>query len=75
MFTEISNCIERYQKEPCNQASIAELCQFRLQVANQFSNLLEHQLESAYTSYMGQAHKMLVNSGIKNEPIIKTESK
>lgn len=73
LLCQIHNCTNQYQKDPTNQSTLANLRQARLKIANQWLGLPLDKLESAYISDLGKVHKILLNSGIEDEPLVDVE--
>jgi predicted O-linked N-acetylglucosamine transferase (SPINDLY family) len=68
------NIIEHYQQSSPNRTSVIyTLRQVRKQVAEFWLNTPEEQLENTYSSDVGKIHQMLLNSGIKDEPLTDIE--
>jgi predicted O-linked N-acetylglucosamine transferase (SPINDLY family)/SAM-dependent methyltransferase len=64
---------ENYHKNPGESSALEDLRLRRKQVADFWLNLAGDQLESAYLGDVGEAHRILLNSGIKNEQFTNTE--
>jgi len=64
---------ENYHKNPGESSALEDLRLRRKQVADFWLNLSGDQLESAYLGDVGEAHRILLNSGIKNEQLTNTE--
>ena len=58
---------------PVEPATLTHLQQTRQQLAQQWLNTPEEQLQSAYLGELGTAHKALLNSGIKHQAITPDE--
>ncbi|MEG4248440.1 glycosyltransferase [Microcoleus sp. Pol10D4] len=69
---ELSALLEQYNKFPSKQPLLA-LRPYRQQLAEYWLNFPSKKLESAYSKDMGKAHKLLLNSGIKNETLTEEE--
>ncbi|HLO48602.1 MAG TPA: glycosyltransferase [Kamptonema sp.] len=67
LLGELSKLIEQYRKSPTNQSNLTRLRQIRQQIAQKWLTLPADRLESAYLGEMGKAHKLLIESGIKND--------
>lgn len=65
---ELHSCADKYQKDPSNQSVLVSLQQFRQEVAQKCLSLPPAQLESMYLGELGKAHKILLDSGVKNQP-------
>ncbi|OCR02796.1 glycosyl transferase family 2 [Oscillatoriales cyanobacterium USR001] len=72
-LSELSKTVEQYRKSPTNQSTLNSLRQNRYRIAQKCLNLPESQLESAYHGELGKAHKMILESGIKNEALTEEE--
>ncbi len=66
---------ENYHKNLGENSAIQDLRFSRKKVAECWLNLGESELESAYLGELGEAHRILLNSEIKNEPLTDTEQK
>ncbi|HAJ59644.1 MAG TPA: hypothetical protein DCP31_10545 [Cyanobacteria bacterium UBA8543] len=71
--TMVADSLDQYQSNSFNQSSITNLVQERGQLAYQLLNLSEEQLISAYLGNLGEAHKKLMNSGIKDQKLTEHE--
>lgn len=71
--TEVSNCVEQYHQNSTSQLALKNLREARNQVAKQWLDWPSEQLPRAYWHDLGMAHRMLANSGIKDEPFTETE--
>ncbi len=65
--------IQEYQKDPSNPLASANLRQLRHQVATEFLSLPASQLESLYIGKSGKKYQVLLNVGLKNEPMTANE--
>jgi predicted O-linked N-acetylglucosamine transferase (SPINDLY family)/SAM-dependent methyltransferase len=70
---KVISSVERYHQNPFEQSILADIRQNRKQIADLWMSLPEDNLESAYLGHLGEAHRTLLNSGIKNEPLTDTE--
>ncbi|MBD1827833.1 methyltransferase domain-containing protein [Microcoleus vaginatus GB1-A2] len=66
---------ENYHKNLCENSALQDLRVSRKKVADFWLNLAEGELESAYLGELGEAHRILLNSGIKNEQLTDTEQR
>jgi predicted O-linked N-acetylglucosamine transferase (SPINDLY family)/SAM-dependent methyltransferase len=66
---------ENYHKNLCENSALQDLRLSRKKVAEFWLNLAEGELESAYLGELGEAHRILLNSGIKNEQLTDTEQR
>jgi predicted O-linked N-acetylglucosamine transferase (SPINDLY family)/glycosyltransferase involved in cell wall biosynthesis len=71
--SELSKLVEDYQKSPAKE-SILALRQHRQAIARHWLNLSAEKLEIAYLGETGKAHKLLLDSGIKNEILTEAET-
>jgi predicted O-linked N-acetylglucosamine transferase (SPINDLY family) len=70
----ISGLVEEYQNLAANQnAALSKLRETRQQIANLWLSLPTEKLKIAYFSYLGKAHKLILKSGIRDEPITPKE--
>ncbi len=70
----ISGLVEEYQNLASNhKAALSKLRETRLQIANLWLSLPTEKLKQAYFSYLGKAHKLILKSGIRDEPITPKE--
>ncbi len=72
LFYRISTYVKQYQQDP-NRTTIANIRQARYQIAQQWLNISDSEIESVYLGDFGKAHQILLNSGIKNEVFTPTE--
>ncbi len=66
---------EKYHINPGENSALQDLRLIRKKVADSWLNLAESELESAYLGELGEAHRILLNSGIKNEQLTDTEQR
>lgn len=66
---------ENYHINLGENSALQDLRLIRKKVANCWLNLAESELESAYLGELGEAHRILLNSGIKNEQLTDTEQR
>ncbi|MEG4301388.1 glycosyltransferase, partial [Microcoleus sp. D3_18a_C4] len=71
-LSELSAMLDQYKKFPSKQPLLA-LRPYRQQLAEYWLNLPAEKLETAYSKDMGKAHKLLLDSGIKNETLTESE--
>ncbi|MEP6515483.1 glycosyltransferase [Microcoleus vaginatus] len=71
-LSELSALLDQYNKFPSKQPLLA-LRPYRQQLAEYWLNLPAKKLESAYSKDMGKAHKLLLDSGLKNETLTEEE--
>ena len=74
LYTVRLSC-ENNHKNLCENSAIQGLRLSRKKVADCWLNLAESELESAYLGELGEAHRILLNSGIKNEQLTDTEQR
>lgn len=67
--------VDRYHQNPFDQCVLIDVQQNRRQVAEFWLSLAEEQLERHYLENVGEAHRTLLNSGIKNEQLTDIEQK
>jgi len=71
-LSELSAMLDQYNKFPSKQPLLA-LRPYRQQLAEYWLNLPAKKLESAYSKDMGKAHKLLLDSALKNETLTEEE--
>ena len=74
LSTVLLSC-ENYHKNLGENSALPDLHLIRKKVADCWLNLGEGELESAYLGELGEAHRTLLNSGIKNEQLTDTEQR
>ncbi|MEG3843314.1 glycosyltransferase [Microcoleus sp. herbarium14] len=73
-LSDLSALIEKYKKSPSNQSIlVAQLRQYRQQIAEYWLNLPAEKLESAYSQEAGKAHNWLLESRLKYEILTESE--
>jgi predicted O-linked N-acetylglucosamine transferase (SPINDLY family)/glycosyltransferase involved in cell wall biosynthesis len=72
-ISDLSALVEQYKKSPLNQSFLAQMRQYRQQIARNWLNLPAEKLEGAYSQEAGKAHKLLLDSGLKNETLTESE--
>jgi predicted O-linked N-acetylglucosamine transferase (SPINDLY family)/glycosyltransferase involved in cell wall biosynthesis len=72
--SELSKLVEDYKKSPTKESILAQMRQHRQAIARHWLNLSAEKLESAYLGETGKAHKLLLDSGIKNEILTEAET-
>ncbi len=66
----ISGLVERYQAfSSDSNGALGKLREARQEIANILLSLPDDKLKNAYFSYLGKAHKLIIKSGIRDEPI------
>ncbi|MEG4807419.1 glycosyltransferase [Microcoleus sp. F8-D3] len=73
-LSELPPLLEQYNKFSSKQSLLA-LRPHRQQLAEYWLNLPAKKLESAYSKDMGKAHKLLIDSGLKNETLTEEEQR
>jgi predicted O-linked N-acetylglucosamine transferase (SPINDLY family)/glycosyltransferase involved in cell wall biosynthesis len=71
--SDFSALVAQYKKSPADKSVIAKLRQNRRKIAEKWLNLPRERLETACSNQTGKAHKLLLESGIKNEPFTEEE--
>jgi predicted O-linked N-acetylglucosamine transferase (SPINDLY family)/glycosyltransferase involved in cell wall biosynthesis len=72
-LTRLSSYIEQYQKNTSEKSVLSELRQARKNIAELWIHTADVLLESVYASDIGKAYQLLLNSGIRNEPLTESE--
>ncbi|MEP6486180.1 glycosyltransferase [Microcoleus vaginatus GB2-A3] len=72
-LSELSALLEQYNKLPSKQPILVQLRQYRQQLAEYWLNLPAQKLETAYSQDAGKAHKLLLDSTLKNESLTESE--
>lgn len=75
LVSSVRLSVDRYHQNPFEESVLTDIRRDRKQVADFWLGLAEDELESAYLGDVGEAHRTLLNSGIKNEPLTDTEQK
>ena len=70
---ELTSWIEQYQKDLSNSSAIEKLRQARKQLADLWLELPTEEIAIAYRSEIGKTHKLLLESGIRNEQLTDSE--
>jgi predicted O-linked N-acetylglucosamine transferase (SPINDLY family) len=70
LMVDLYSYADRYQQDPSDRIALANLQQFRKTIAQKFVDLPPAQLKSIYQGELGKAHKILLDSGIKDESSI-----
>ncbi|OUL34774.1 hypothetical protein BV372_13055 [Nostoc sp. T09] len=73
LLFQINSCVNQYQQKLSSHSAIANLCQARQRLAEKLLTIPAEQLIVDYSSYLGNAHQTLVNSGIKHEALTEDE--
>ncbi|NJS10218.1 MAG: glycosyltransferase [Microcoleus sp. CSU_2_2] len=74
ILSDLSNLFQQYKKSPSNQSILANLRQYRQQIAEHWLNLPPEKLESSYLAETGKAYNLLLDSGIKHENLTESET-
>ncbi|HLO47165.1 MAG TPA: glycosyltransferase [Kamptonema sp.] len=72
-INQLFDCVNRYEIDPTAESVVAELRQFRKQMADSLLNIPVEQLQIIYQSDVGEGYKALLGSGIVNQPLIENE--
>lgn len=75
LLSTVGLSCENYHKNLYEKSAVQDLRLSRKKVADFWLNLAEGELESAYLGELGEAHRILLNSGIKNEQLTATEQR
>ncbi len=71
---EVKKAIENYQQKQADKSALIELQEIRKQIAESWLNLGKlEEIRNAYSGEIGQAHKALLESGIKDESLTQIE--
>ncbi len=73
ILTEVTSLSKQYYQNPQNQSVLEQLRQIRQTLAQLWLNTPFEQLDNLYTKNEGKVHHVLLNSGIKDEPLTETE--
>jgi predicted O-linked N-acetylglucosamine transferase (SPINDLY family) len=72
-FIAVDKCIDQYENSSQEPDVIANIRQYRKQIADRWLNLSPDQLEENYLGALGEVHRSLTNSMLKKEPITQEE--
>ncbi|MEO6860915.1 MAG: glycosyltransferase [Microcoleus sp.] len=72
-LSDLSALVEKYKKFPSNQSILAQMRQYRQQLAEYWLNYPVEKLETAYSQAAGKAHKLLLDSHLKHEILTESE--
>lgn len=72
-LSRLSDLVNRYQNEPADRFAIASLRDARQQLARRWIETPSELLDKAYASYLGKAHQILLQSGLKYELLTDVE--
>ncbi|MEH1960621.1 MAG: hypothetical protein V7L05_12215 [Nostoc sp.] len=73
IFSKISSYVEQYQQDSTSRTAIANIRQARHQIAQQWLNISDSEIESVYLGDLGKAHQILLNNSIRNDVFTRTE--
>lgn len=71
----LSDCIHQYHHSTSNQSALVDLRQARNQIAKFWLSTPIDKLKNNYYSNVGKAHKMLLASGMRDEPLTDAEQR
>jgi predicted O-linked N-acetylglucosamine transferase (SPINDLY family)/glycosyltransferase involved in cell wall biosynthesis len=74
ILSDFARVVAQYKKSSSKPSVLEQLRQHRQEIAEYWLNLPPEKLESAYLGETGKAHKLLLDSGIKNEILTDTET-
>lgn len=72
-LNRLSSLVDRYQNEPADRAALSSLRDVRQQLTRRWIAMPNELIESAYSSYLGRAHQILLQSGLKYELLTDSE--
>jgi len=72
-FIAVNKCIDQYENNSQEPDVIANIRQYRKEIADRWLNLSPDQLEENYLGALGKVHRSLTNSILKKEPITQEE--
>jgi len=73
LIPQATQALQTYQQNPLNRDALDKLRQFRTAIAQHLLNLPTDQLETHFNGQLGQLHKQLWQSSLKNEPLTDTD--
>lgn len=73
LISQAAPAVQTHQQHPLDPNSLNQLRQIRQQVAQHWLNLPADQLETQFNGQLGQLHKALWQSSLKNEPLTDTD--
>lgn len=73
ILAEVARCVEQYRQNSNQTKVLEQLQKLRQNLAKIYLNTPLEKLENVYKSEIGQAYKILLNSGIKNESLTEIE--
>jgi predicted O-linked N-acetylglucosamine transferase (SPINDLY family)/SAM-dependent methyltransferase len=73
LIDAISLDIKRYQDQP-DKAALATLREHRYQVSQKYLRLTDSAVFDSHSSKLGNAHQLLMASGVKKEPLTQAEN-
>ncbi|MEG4318187.1 MULTISPECIES: sulfotransferase [unclassified Microcoleus] len=71
----LSGCIDRYHHSTSHQSALTELRQARDRIAEFWKSATAEKLKNSYFGGAGKAHKMLLASGMRDEPLTDAEQR
>lgn len=71
----LSGCIDRYHHSTSHQSALTELRQARDRIAEFWQSAPADKLKNSYSGAAGKAHKMLLASGMRDEPLTDAEQR
>jgi predicted O-linked N-acetylglucosamine transferase (SPINDLY family) len=72
-LSHLSSFVDRYQNEPADREALAALRNARQQLARRWLDIPNELLARANASYLGRAHQILLQSGLKYELLTDAE--
>jgi predicted O-linked N-acetylglucosamine transferase (SPINDLY family)/cephalosporin hydroxylase len=72
-FMAVNKCIDLYENNSQEPDVIANIRQYRKQIADRWLSLSPDQLEENYLGELGEVHRSLTNCMLKKEPITQEE--
>lgn len=71
----LSDCIHQYHHSTSHRSALMDLRQARNQIAQFWLSTPADKLKNSYSSNVGKAHKMLLASGMRDEPLTDAEQR
>lgn len=65
--------VKKYHDNPFDKLVLTDIRRLQKEIADYWLTIEETEIEKAYLGDIGEAHRILLNSGIKNEPLTNTE--
>jgi glycosyltransferase involved in cell wall biosynthesis len=69
----VSNAAARYRQNRADQFALDELRKTRMQLAEQWFDFAPEQLETLHSGELGSVQRLIIESGIGNEPLTEAE--